>query len=138
MYSNSSSVSYKKCTACNTAVQTYSQALNSLLMPLWAYSEDKQKAPISRRLAARKSARSSTLATLRKTRQVAGAAGSRDQHKPLMLFHLKIKPRKPLVLIFAGRICANRPKPAFHLILLSRAIVQFSYVLPSRFRSQIF
>jgi hypothetical protein len=38
----------------------------------------------------------------------------------------------------AGEICANRHKPAFHLISLPRAIVQFSSVLPSRFRSQIF
>ena len=38
----------------------------------------------------------------------------------------------------AGEICANRHKPAFHLISLPQAIVQFSSVLPSRFRSQIF
>jgi hypothetical protein len=81
---------------------------------------------------------SSALATLRKIEQVAGAAGSGDQHKPLMLLRLKIKPRNPLVLIFAGEIRANRHKPAFHLISLPRAIVQFSSVLPSRFRSQIF
>jgi hypothetical protein len=78
------------------------------------------------------------LATLRKTGQVAGAAGARDQHKPLMLFRLKIKPRSPLVFIFAGEISASCQKTASHLILLPQAIVQFSSVLPSRFRSHIF
>jgi hypothetical protein len=81
---------------------------------------------------------SSGLVPLRKTGQVAGAAGSRDQHKPLMLLRLKIKPRSPLVLIFSGEICVNRHKSASHLITLPRAIVQFSSVLPSRFRSHIF
>ena len=78
------------------------------------------------------------LAPLRKTGQVAGAAVCRDQHKPLMFFRLKIKPRSPLVFIFAGEIRANRHNPAFHLISLPLAIVQFSAVLPSRFRSHIF
>jgi hypothetical protein len=35
-----------------------------------------------------------TLATLRKTGQVAGAAGDRDQQKPLTLFCLEFEPKK--------------------------------------------
>jgi hypothetical protein len=38
----------------------------------------------------------------------------------------------------AGEICASRHNPASYLITLPRAIIQFSFVLPSRFRSQIF
>jgi hypothetical protein len=38
----------------------------------------------------------------------------------------------------AGRICACRQKTASFLILLPRAIIQFSSVLPRRFRPQIF
>jgi hypothetical protein len=68
---------------------------------------------------------SSALAPLRKTGQVAGAAVCRDQHKPLMLFRLKIKPRNPLVFIFAGEIRANRQKTAFHLISLPQAMSNF-------------
>jgi hypothetical protein len=78
------------------------------------------------------------LAPLRKIGQVAGAAVCRDQHKPLMLFRLKIKPRSPLVFIFAGEIRASRQKTSSHLISLPQAIFQFSSVLPSRFRSHIF
>jgi hypothetical protein len=37
---------------------------------------------------------SSTLAALRKAGQVAGAAGYRDQQKPLMLFRLEFEPKK--------------------------------------------
>jgi hypothetical protein len=37
---------------------------------------------------------SSGLASLRKTGQVAGAAGCRDQHRPLMLFRLDFEPEK--------------------------------------------
>lgn len=90
-------------------------------------------------LAARKFVNASVLATLRKNGQVAGDAfRRRDQHKTLMLFCLKIKPRNPLVLIFAGEIRATRQKTASHLISLPQAIVYFSFVLPKRFHSQIF
>ncbi|QFQ92090.1 hypothetical protein [Lacticaseibacillus manihotivorans] len=43
---------------------------------------------------ARKFVKASTLATLRKTGQVASAAGSRDQQKSLMLFCLDFEPKK--------------------------------------------
>jgi hypothetical protein len=38
----------------------------------------------------------------------------------------------------AGEICASRHNPASYLITLPRAIIQFSFVLPSRFHPQIF
>jgi hypothetical protein len=56
-----------------------------------------------------------------------------------MLLRLEIRTKENrFVSKFAGEICANRQKPASHLISLPRAIVQFSSVLPSRFRPQIF
>lgn len=39
---------------------------------------------------------------------------------------------------FAGKIRANRHKPAFHLILLPQKIVQFTSVLPDHLHTHIF
>ena len=71
-------------------------------------------------LAARKFMGSSALAPLRKIGQVAGAAGSRDQHKPLMLLHLNFEPRKPLVSKFTGDIAREPQAQCLAAISLSR------------------
>jgi hypothetical protein len=65
----------------------------------------------------------STLATLQETGQVAGAAGDRDQQKPLMLFCLEFEPKKIASFqILPVEIYASRQKNGVSLDSLPRAI----------------
>jgi uncharacterized protein YigA (DUF484 family) len=89
-------------------------------------------------LAARKFVGSSALAPLRKIGQVAGAAGSRDQHKPLMLLHLDLEPKKTALFLNLPVESARAAKNGVILDSTATAIVQFSSVLPRRFHPQIF
>ena len=50
----------------------------------------------------------------------------------------RFKAKKPLVIKYAGEFRVSRHKAASYLLTLSQAMVQFSAVLPSRFRLHIF